>query len=74
MVRANLTLLTRWPSIPKDACLWVTAINWIQTFDQDGNYIEEWKRYGTPSEIFIDAKDIIYVPIRSRMPKTIRSL
>ena len=54
--------------------MWVTAINWIQTFDQDGNYIEEWKRYGTPSEIFIDAKDIIYVAIRSRMPKTIRSL
>ena len=35
--------------------------NRIQIFDQDGNYIEEWKQYGAPSGIFIDAKDIIYV-------------
>src|SRR5580693_4340120 len=35
--------------------------NRIQIFDQDGNYIEEWKQYGAPSGIFIDAKDNIYV-------------
>lgn len=35
--------------------------NRIQIFDQDGNYIEEWKQYGAPSGIFIDAKGTIYV-------------
>ena len=33
----------------------------FKSFDQDGNYVEEWKRYGAPSGIFIDAKDIICV-------------
>jgi len=35
--------------------------NRIQIFDQDGNYLEEWKQFGRPLGIFIDAKDTIYV-------------
>jgi DNA-binding beta-propeller fold protein YncE len=35
--------------------------NRIQIFDQDGNYITEWKQFSRPSGIFIDAKDNIYV-------------
>src|SRR6202007_1799396 len=35
--------------------------NRIQIFDQDGNFLEEWKQFGRPSGIFIDAKDNLYV-------------
>ena len=35
--------------------------NRIQIFDQDGNYIAEWTQFSRPSEIFIDARGIIYV-------------
>ena len=35
--------------------------NRIQIFDQDGKYLEEWKQFGRPSGIFIDANDTIYV-------------
>ena len=33
----------------------------IQIFDQDGNFLEEWRQFGRPSGIFIDAQDTIYV-------------
>ena len=35
--------------------------NRIQIFDQDGNYLTEWKQFSRPSGIFIDKKDVIYV-------------
>jgi hypothetical protein len=35
--------------------------NRIQFFDQDGNYITEWKQFSRPSGISIDAHEIIYV-------------
>jgi hypothetical protein len=35
--------------------------NRIQIFDQDGKYLGEWKQFGKPCGIFIDAKDNIYV-------------
>jgi hypothetical protein len=35
--------------------------NRIQIFDEDGNYITEWKQFGRPGGIFIDKKNNIYV-------------
>jgi sugar lactone lactonase YvrE len=35
--------------------------NRIQIFDQDGNFLEEWKQFGRPSNIHIDRADTIYV-------------
>jgi sugar lactone lactonase YvrE len=35
--------------------------NRIQIFDQDGNFIAEWKQFGRPSGIYIDASDTMYV-------------
>jgi streptogramin lyase len=35
--------------------------NRIQIFDQDGNFLAEWKQFGRPSGVFIDKNDIIYV-------------
>jgi streptogramin lyase len=35
--------------------------NRIEIFDQDGNYITEWKQFGRPSGIYIDKKNNIYV-------------
>ena len=35
--------------------------NRIQIFDADGKYIAEWKRFGRPSGIYIDANDTLYV-------------
>ena len=35
--------------------------NRIQIFDQDGNYIAEWKQFSRPSGIFIDKRGIVYV-------------
>ena len=35
--------------------------NRIQIFDQDGNFIAEWKQFSRPSGIFIDHNDMIYV-------------
>jgi sugar lactone lactonase YvrE len=35
--------------------------NRIQIFDQDGNFIAEWKQFSRPSGIFIDRNDTIYV-------------
>jgi DNA-binding beta-propeller fold protein YncE len=35
--------------------------NRIQVFDQDGKYLLEWKQFGSPSGLFIDKNDILYV-------------
>jgi streptogramin lyase len=35
--------------------------NRIEIFDQDGNYIAEWKQFGRPGGIFVDKQDNIYV-------------
>lgn len=35
--------------------------NRIQIFDQDGNYITEWRQFSRPSGVFIDKNDVIYV-------------
>jgi DNA-binding beta-propeller fold protein YncE len=35
--------------------------NRIQIFDQDGNFLEQWKQFGRPSGIFIAKDDTIYV-------------
>jgi DNA-binding beta-propeller fold protein YncE len=35
--------------------------NRIQIFDQDGNFLDQWRQFGKPCGVFIDAKDIIYV-------------
>ena len=33
----------------------------IQIFDQDGNFIDQWKQFGRPSIIFIGKDDTLYV-------------
>jgi sugar lactone lactonase YvrE len=33
----------------------------IQIFDQEGNFLAEWRQFGRPSGIFIDRNDTIYV-------------
>jgi len=33
----------------------------IQIFDQEGNFLAEWKQFGRPSGIFIDRNDVLYV-------------
>jgi len=33
----------------------------VQAFDQDGKYLLEWKQFGSPSGLFIDKNDILYV-------------
>jgi hypothetical protein len=35
--------------------------NRIQVFDQDGNFIAEWRQFGQPSSVFVDKDDTIYV-------------
>jgi sugar lactone lactonase YvrE len=35
--------------------------NRIQIFDQDGNFLDEWKQFGNPSGLYIDKKDMLYV-------------
>jgi len=42
----------------------------VQVFDQDGNFIEEWKQFGRPSGIFIDRNDILYVTDNQSDAKT----
>ena len=44
--------------------------NRIEIFDQEGGFLEEWKQFGRPSGIFIDAKDTIYVADSQSDPKT----
>lgn len=33
----------------------------IQIFDQDGNFLDAWTQFGRPSDVHIDANDMIYV-------------
>jgi hypothetical protein len=35
--------------------------NRIQIFDQDGRFLDEWRQFGRPSAIYIDANDMLYV-------------
>jgi sugar lactone lactonase YvrE len=35
--------------------------NRIQIFDQEGNYLDEWRQFGRPSGITITADDTLYV-------------
>ena len=35
--------------------------NRIQIFDQEGNFLGEWKQFGRPSSVYIDASDTLYV-------------
>jgi 6-bladed beta-propeller protein len=35
--------------------------NRIQVFDQQGNFIAEWKQFGQPSSVFVGKDDTIYV-------------
>ena len=35
--------------------------NRIQIFDRDGNFLAEWKQFGRPSGLAIDANDTLYV-------------
>ena len=37
------------------------ANNRIQIFDQEGNFIDQWKQFSRPSGVYIDKNDIIYV-------------
>jgi DNA-binding beta-propeller fold protein YncE len=42
----------------------------IQIFDQSGNFLDEWKQFGEPSEIFIDKHDVMYVAVSETDEKT----
>jgi hypothetical protein len=33
----------------------------IQIFDQEGNFLDEWKQFGRPSGLFIDSNDTLHV-------------
>ena len=44
--------------------------NRIQIFDQDGNFLDEWRQFGRPSGIFIDRNDILYVADHSSDAET----
>lgn len=35
----------------------------IQIFDQDGRFLDQWTQFGTPSGIWIDHKDRLYVAV-----------
>lgn len=35
--------------------------NRIQVFDQDGNFLRQWKQFGQPSSVFVGSDDTIYV-------------
>jgi sugar lactone lactonase YvrE len=36
------------------------ANNRIEIFDQDGNFLAEWRQFGRPSGIYIDKSDMLY--------------
>lgn len=44
--------------------------NRVQIFDQDGNFLAEWKQFGRPSGIFIDRHDMLYVADHQSNAKT----
>ncbi len=35
--------------------------NRVQIFDQDGNFLDQWRQFGRPSGVFIDKRDLLYV-------------
>lgn len=35
--------------------------NRVQIFDQDGNYVDAWTQFGTPSGLFVTPEDVLYV-------------
>jgi DNA-binding beta-propeller fold protein YncE len=35
--------------------------NRVQLFDQNGKFLEDWRQYGRPSGLYIDANDVLYV-------------
>lgn len=35
----------------------------IQIFDQEGRFLDQWTQFGTPSGIWIDKKDMLYVAV-----------
>jgi sugar lactone lactonase YvrE len=35
--------------------------NRIQIFDQDGNFIDQWTQFGTPSGMYVAPDDTLYV-------------
>lgn len=35
--------------------------NRIQIFDQNGNFLDQWKQFGSPARIYIDRNDMMYV-------------
>lgn len=37
------------------------ANNRIQIFDQQGEFLDEWKQFSRPSGLYIDKKDVLYV-------------
>jgi hypothetical protein len=43
--------------------------NRVQVFDQEGNFLQEWKQFGRPSGLFIDRNDILYVADNQSDPK-----
>jgi DNA-binding beta-propeller fold protein YncE len=44
--------------------------NRIQIFDQDGNFLDQWKQFGRPSGIFIDRNDMLYAADHQSDAKT----
>ncbi len=42
----------------------------IQIFDQNGNFLEEWRQFGRPSGIYITKDDVIYVADSTSSDKT----
>jgi len=42
----------------------------VQVFDQDGNFIAQWRQFGRPSSVAIDKKDTIYVADSQSNDKT----
>ena len=38
----------------------------IQIFDQDGRFLDEWTQFGSPSGIWIDKHDTLYVAVPGR--------
>jgi hypothetical protein len=35
--------------------------SWLQIFDQEGNFLAQWKQFGKPAGVFIDKNDNLYV-------------
>ncbi len=42
--------------------------NRLQVFDQDGNVLAAWTQFGTPSSVFVDKDDTIYVGASFKQP------